>query len=139
MEYDNIEEMIEKAKEQRRQRLFEQRVALFKAEDALKQLGGEDDYKLSLSAIVKAYPKGVTLTRVRQLLTDSELLDVAKEELKAEDVIEVGMDKRSPLLTPKSVAKKPSDGASGEPALTTPTPKEPTPKSTKAVEGEDAD
>ena len=57
MENENIDEVIEKAKNQRRQRPFEQRVGLLKAEDALKQLGGEDDYEQSLLAIVTSVPR----------------------------------------------------------------------------------
>lgn len=133
MEDENIEEMIAKAKNQRRQKLFDQRVALLKAEDAFNELGGEDSYELSLSAIVAAYPKGITLTRVREMLPDSKMLDAAKEALKAKGVIDVGSDKRSPTLTPIKT-NKPADEEAGAPTPDPVTPSKPKPKPAKAAE-----
>jgi hypothetical protein len=133
MEDENIEEVIAKAKNQRRQKLFEQRVALLKAEDAFKQLGGEDNYELSLSAIVTAYPDGITMTRVREMLPDSKELDAAKETLKSKGLIDVGSDKRSPLLKPVKPVSTAKSSAE-EPAEPMPTAKKATLKPSKAAE-----
>lgn len=132
MEEDNIDDVLAKAKDKRRQNLFGQRVTLLKAEDALKQLGGEDNYESSLLAIVTAYPNGITLTRVRQLLPDSGALDAAKDSLKNQRLIEVGTDKRSPLLKPMAATTKPDGGAAGTPTPTTP--EKPAPKPVNAGE-----
>ena len=77
------------------------RVALLKSQDELKRFRGEDDYEIAVAAIVTAYPEGIVVTRLREVLPDSTILDEAIKKLVEEkQIVSEPYGKRSQLLKP---------------------------------------
>ncbi len=83
------------------------RLAVLKSQDDLKKFRGEDDYQIAVSTIVKEYPEGIVLTRLREVLPDSVILDEAVKKLaEKKEITTESYGKRTQLLKP---LKKPAD------------------------------
>jgi hypothetical protein len=100
-------ELLLEAQNEQRQVVAKNRVSLLKALDELEEFGGKDDYETSLSAIVTEYgEKGISLTRVREVLPEAKPLENALQALIDAGEIEKGTNKRSPLLKTTTVTVK---------------------------------
>jgi hypothetical protein len=65
------------------------RLAVLKSIDELDEIGGKDNYVHSLKTILAAYPNGIRLSRVQEVMGDAKVLAEARETLKAE-IEEIG-------------------------------------------------
>ena len=81
------------------------RLAVLKSQDDLKKFRGEDDYQIAVSTIVKEYPEGIVLTRLREVLPDSVILDNAVKALvEKKEITTESYGKRTQLLKPMAQA-----------------------------------
>ena len=77
------------------------RLNVLKSQDDLNKFRGKDDYQISVATIVKEYPDGIVLTRLREVLPDSAILDEAiKKLVEKKEIISEPNGKRSQLLKP---------------------------------------
>ena len=120
------------------------RLAVLKSQDDLKKFRGEDDYQIAVTTIVKEYPDGIVLTRLREVLPDSVILEKAVRNLaEKKEITTESCGKRTQLLKPGSqmpvqpprqevvsVDTNPTGDPKWEPVSPTPAaPTNPTPKS----------
>ena len=81
------------------------RLAVLKSQDDLKKFRGEDDYQIAVATIVKEYPEGIVLTRLREVLPDSVILDEAVKKLvEKKEITTESYGKRTQLLKPMAQA-----------------------------------
>ena len=121
------------------------RLAVLKAQDDFKKFRGEDDYQIAVTTIVKEYPEGIVLTRLREVLPDSVILEKAVKSLvEKKEITTESYGKRTQLLKPlhkpaKDRVESVDTNPTGKPEWETvpasePTPKKPTPKPAKPAE-----
>ena len=77
------------------------RVAVLKSLDELEEFRGKDDYQIAVATIVKEYPNGIVLTRLREVLPDSVILEEAVKQLvEKKEITTEPYGKRSQLFKP---------------------------------------
>ena len=80
------------------------RLAVLKSQDELKKFRGEDNYEIAVATIVNEYPEGIVLTRLRDVLPDSIILDEAVKKLvEKKEITTKPSGKRSQLLKPVAI------------------------------------
>lgn len=103
----NAKELFFKAQDQQLTTIAGHRLAVVKASDELRSFNGEDDYQIAVATIVKEYPEGIVLTRLREVLPDSVILEKAVKSLvEKKEITTESYGKRTQLLKP---LHKPTD------------------------------
>ena len=141
-------ELLFAAQNEQLQAVAKNRVAVLTGLAELEEFGGEDNYVASVSAIVNAYPEGIMLTKLREVLPNYVVLEKAIKKLADDKEIDTeAVGKRGQLLKPLkkesapprsevvSVDTNPTGNPAYEPKA--PAPKKSTPKTVEIIE-EDA-
>ena len=142
-------ELFHKAQDGQLTTIGGQKLAVLKSYDVLHSFKGEDDYQIGLATIVNAYPEGILLTKIRQVLPDSLILEKAiKALVEKKEIVSEPYGKRSQLLKPVkkepaqpprkegvTVDTNPTDDPKWEPVSPAPVaPPKPAPNSTTPTE-----
>jgi len=74
-------EMVHQAQADQRSTVISNRLMLIQSIEELESIGGKDDYVESLRTILGAYPDGIRLSRVQEVMGNAKFLMEARETL----------------------------------------------------------